>query len=566
MGRRSMERSEARAAAKTRDVRIALLFAALAMALALARPIAGGGVGLDYDAVNYVSVADSLVAGDGFRQVFENDFSIARYTRTEAREPYVRWAPLWPVLLAATSAAPFLTTQTAALPLNVFAFGALAFACSLWLLRNLSSRRLALWFALAVALSPPLARMAAWALTETLFSLFLVLALMALEARLRDSGGRRVLWLGVACAALACLLRYSGLTITAFGVAALLLLPRQGALRDVRARSVDAAAWLLSAVPVGFWMVRNVAIGHGPTGVREAARASLPESLAEHLQDLGGWLIVQQPLFLVADGKTGMVQTAAVCGAIALFAWLTWKRRPSWVAAECRDYVLLAFGGFAILYFLFLVLWSHVSFLHPLGGRHIVPLYAPIVLALSVITDRSGVFRFYPVAIWLVMLHAGDMLLTVGAMERTDQSGDLARYLRNNTATAVMISNNPAATYLLTDGKVSSYPYLSALTSEAVSAINTEETWVVWTHSDWYGFTARMHGDFSLEDLRRNPVLEVLVELPDGAVFRIRLPGSHPRRQAKQHPFNGAISPVLRIPESGRVRYLQAWIERRASR
>lgn len=524
-----MERSGARAAAKTRDVRIALLFAALAMALALARPIAGGGVGLDIDAVNYISVADSITAGDGFRQVFENDHTLARYTRTEAREPYVRWAPLWPVLLAAASPVPFLTTQTAALPLNVFAFGALSFACSLWLIRNLSSRRVALWFALVIALSPPLARMTAWAQTETLFSLFLVLALMVLEARLRGSAGRRALCLGVACVALACLLRYSGLAITVFGAAALLLLPRQEAVRSVRARSADAAAWLLSAIPVGFWMARNVAIGHRPTGVREPPHVSLQESLAEHLYDLGGWLTVHHPFWTIDDTDMKTEQAAAITCTLALIAWRTrkcWFNRVAW-----RGCTVLSFGGFAALYFTFLVFWASVSYLYPLGGRHLVPLYAPIALVLALLVDRSDFRRIYPIAILFAILHVGDTVLTFSAMERVRalQSGGLARYLQqHDSPPSVIISNRPATIYLLTSGQSDSYPLLPAIAHEAAIAIsdNPDGTWIVWAHGDGRG------NGFGLEELRNAAGLEQIADLPDGVVFRVRRAASRSPRMS----------------------------------
>ena len=45
------------------------------------------GVLLDWDSINYISVADSLLAGDGFRQ-----FNGLRYRD---------WPPLYPLLLAA---------------------------------------------------------------------------------------------------------------------------------------------------------------------------------------------------------------------------------------------------------------------------------------------------------------------------------------------------------------------------------------------------------------------------------------------------------------------------------
>ena len=574
-----MERSGARTAANARDLRIALLFAVLAMALALARPVAGGSMGFVGDSVNYVSVADSLAAGDGFRQVFENDFTIDRYTRTEAREPYVRWAPLYPVLLAVTSASPFLTTWTAALPLNVVAFGVLTFACSLWLLRSLSSRRVALWCALAITLSPPLARMAAWTLTETLFSLFLVLALMTLEARLRGGGGRRALWLGVACAALACLLRYSGLALAAFGIVALLFLPRADPLHGRRVRARDATAWLLSAAPIGLWMARNAAIGHGLTGVREDPHVSLTESLAGHLRDFGVWLFPQHASFMAGDPPGGNALVVAITCLLALFALRVLRFRRTWFSGY-RNVAFAVFGGFVALYFLFLVFWAAISYLYPIGSRHIVPLYAPIVLLLGVMADskrrgQKGV-RFYLTAavaiFWISFLHGSEIVPSLSesrnfiiSAPRPRSEWEIVRYVQSHTPD-VLISNVPSRMYLITDGKSRSYPLLPGNADAVAEALSDqpEGTWVVWMHD-----VSVLYGRFGHKDLRRNANLEVIADLPDGVVFRVRHPASISprRRRVRRCPqFSGAAGTERRIRESDRVRLRPARRGLRASR
>ena len=164
-----------RVLSRRRPDNLTLLLAALGIlgaALVLARQV-NYGVGLTADSVSYISVARSLLDGNGFIQ-FDGDI-------------YHKWPPLYPLLLAAASLGIF-DPLTAAGPLNAVIFGLAVFAVGMYLRTRLASRLLLLWCCLAVALAWPSLRLAYFAWSEMSFILFTMLALMQAE-RLLSRGG-----------------------------------------------------------------------------------------------------------------------------------------------------------------------------------------------------------------------------------------------------------------------------------------------------------------------------------------------------------------------------------------
>ena len=150
-----------------------VILGALGAALVLARQV-NYGVGLTADAVSYISVARSLLDGNGFIQ-FDGDI-------------YHKWPPLYPLLLAAASLGIF-DPLTVAGPLNAALFGLAVFAVGMYLRTRLESRLLLLWCCLTLALAWPLLRLAYFAWSEMSFILFTMLALMPAERLLSRGGG-----------------------------------------------------------------------------------------------------------------------------------------------------------------------------------------------------------------------------------------------------------------------------------------------------------------------------------------------------------------------------------------
>lgn len=82
-------------ASRRRPDHLTLLIAAIALAgfgVVMARQVAYGPV-LGQDAIRYVSIAQNLLAGQGFTWLFD--------------EPYTVWPPLYPLTLAAATLGVF---------------------------------------------------------------------------------------------------------------------------------------------------------------------------------------------------------------------------------------------------------------------------------------------------------------------------------------------------------------------------------------------------------------------------------------------------------------------------
>ena len=140
-------------AADRRPDRFTLLLAALAVlgaVLILARQVTYG-VGLTSDWASYLSVARSLLAGEGFVQIYG--------------WPYLHWPPLYPMLLAAASLFAFDPYDVAG-PLNAVVFGLTLFVAGQYLRRHVQHPFLVLWACLALMLAIPLTRVASHAISE----------------------------------------------------------------------------------------------------------------------------------------------------------------------------------------------------------------------------------------------------------------------------------------------------------------------------------------------------------------------------------------------------------------
>ena len=186
--------------------------AALGAALALARMVNYGPGLVDADSLRYVSTAQTLLAGKGF-------------LINAIGAPYTLWPPLYPLALAATGYLSGFDPLDVAGPLNAAFFALIVFAAGRWLRRRLESRFLAAWAAAALALAVPLVDAASWVMSEPLFILLTILALIHTDAFL-TAGKTRSLAAAAAYGALAWQARYTGVAVPFF--VGLLLLCRGG--------------------------------------------------------------------------------------------------------------------------------------------------------------------------------------------------------------------------------------------------------------------------------------------------------------------------------------------------
>ena len=516
--------------------RCTVLLAALAVlgaALVLLREITYG-VGLEWDSINYISVARNLLAGEGFVQIFGSGV-------------YTRWPPLYPLLLAASGFLVFDPRDVAG-PLNAVIFGLTIFVAGQWLRRRIQSRFLVLWACLAIVLSIPLTRVAAWAFSEGPFILFVTLALVRTDDFLTDGKRADLIWAAV-FTALACLSRYIGVTLIVAILPLLMLRPGVAFLEKVK-HSVAYA--MISLVPIGLWSMSNIVRVGEPGGTRQPPGATLVGALNSILGDLSRWVI-----FFPTSGGVRFV--AVVLVGIALIALAA---AVGYVAARSmrRDSPLRGwspfslFGGFALVYLVSIAVLGAVTFVSPLSGRMTAPAYIPLlfvgVFALDkfLISERSralggnaldlpivrtilrgrkpigllAVGILLVASLWLLAhapLNAREILLAngdrgLGFASAKWIDSEVLEYMREASIDERVISSSPT---VYAYANVREYVFLSLGLDKARQKIEdaTEGDHVVWFNSSAADYT------YGVPELLALPELELVADLPDGVIFRV---------------------------------------------
>ena len=354
-------------AADRRPDRFTLLLGAAAVlgaGLVLLR-LASYGPRMGWDAVEYITVARNLLAGDGLVGLLSG--------------PLAYWPPLYPAMLAGGGLFG-LDPYAVAGPLNAAIFGLTVLVAGWWLRRHLHSRLLWLWGCFSIALALPLAEVASEAMSESAFILFVTLALTQIDAHLRG-GGRASLILAAAFSALACLTRYMGVSVILAVVP--LLLAARVAPREKMKRIVVYA--LIAAAPMGLWMLRNFLLAGSTTGERGWGFYSF-DFIAYQFLRLAVW-----DWWLV--GLTAPVLLALVMAACHALHRLSRRKSGAPVPSEVAWGPLRVCGGFALAYLTLLVAaMMSGSTWDGLQWRFLAPVYVPLLLAALLLMD--GALRY----------------------------------------------------------------------------------------------------------------------------------------------------------------------------
>lgn len=228
---------------------------AVALVLATARDDAGATV----DSGEYLAVADSLRAGDGFTMPYVSyDEPYPDEVRLGQRTPMTQFPPLYPASIAAVGAVTGWSSLTAALAVNVVSLAVTAALVTLLVGR---STRSVAWAALAGALvvAPAYVFTAAMVWSETLMLATFTGALVALDAHLRD-GRRRWLAAAVGLGALSSAVRFPGL-VAVLATAVVVVRASPGHRRLGRALAVLGVGGL----PQAIWFARNTFLIGAPS-------------------------------------------------------------------------------------------------------------------------------------------------------------------------------------------------------------------------------------------------------------------------------------------------------------
>ena len=326
--------------------------AALGVAHVLVRT-ASHGVAIDADGVNYLGTAENLLAGDGLI--------------THRGQPLLLWPPFFPMLTAFIGL-PGIELAEAGRLLNAAAFGLLLLLAGFWFRSVLRSRLVVAGAVVAILVALPVNERAAYFMTETLFALLTLAALIQLGAFLEGRDDRLIP--AALFAALAALTRYAGLALLIAGTLLPLLrwdTPLTGRMK--RALLFGA----VSALPLALTLVRNRLVSDTWTGARGfAANQTVADSLTDIDAVVNDWL-------LLPDWPGGFPWAGVWIVVLAAAAVLTLARGRGTIALVAC-FVLVDLG--------FHVAATPSGSGEGISGRYLLQTYPLLILMAAFLVDR----------------------------------------------------------------------------------------------------------------------------------------------------------------------------------
>ena len=493
------------------------------------------GVAVNADTTTFLSTALNFLAGEGWQ-----DFAGA---------PLVGWPPLFPLLLAAGGWIG-IEPLAAGRWINATAFGLTILAAGVYLRSQLRSQWLVLAATATLAASLPLTHFASYCITEPVFVLFTLLALIQWASFLQR-GGRTPLWWAAVFTALAALTRYPGAALIGTGV--LLLLP----LARPKHTLVFGA---ISSLPLLAVLAFNWTVSETLAGDRtEPSGQSLFEGLRQTVEVFRTWVVPPN----APEGVASLLGLAVVAVGLGGAAVVLRSRQPDPEAAPAyfRLGPALPFAGFALIYLVFVPFAVRSG----IDSRYLLPIYVPLLLLAVFLLDR---FLSIEAAGWraavrsglasLVLLgglaHVGCSALenlrltaraySTGYKDRTYnaaywQHSETLQYLRDHRIESRIYSNHAALAWFAdrtaAPGKYQGLPPERQWTEAGTGA-----------HIVWFaGGHEREHsGDL---DLRLLPGAETVAELADGVV--VRLPAAEPFQRGRYMELEALVEQAKQTGE-----------------
>ena len=471
------------------------------------------GAAVNADTTLHLSTALNFLAGEGWQD----------FTGSKA----IEWPPGFTLLLAAFDWIG-IEPLAAGRWVNAIAFGLTILAAGLWLHSNLRSRLLTLAATAILAASLPLTHFASYCITEPLFVLFALLALIQLAAFLNRRTAWPPLLLAAVFTALAALTRYVGVALIGAGVLVLLPLAR------LRHTFVFGA---ISSLPLLAVLAYNWAVSQTLTGPRPGSGQSLSDSLSQVMEVFRTWVVPPNAPAGLAPLLWLVVAVVGLAGAAVV---LRSARRQS----DFRLKPALPFGMFAGGYLVFMIVVVPLTVGEGINSRFLLPVYVPLLLAAVLLLDRflsieatgrmmAARYGLTALVLLATLAHIGwsaHRNLTITAEARVAgfgmynntycASSEILNYIRDNRINGRMYSNNCYLAWFwdqtAAPGKHQLLPdEIHSLTSTILRWTNSGSAHIAWSRSE------KSFYDFDDLDIRVLPGVEPVAELYDGVVFRV---------------------------------------------
>lgn len=362
------------------------------------------------DSLTYLSIADSLATGDGIETFSGHSFAL--------------WVPFYPILTALISFFG-IDSLDAGMLVNAVAFGLIILLTGIWLDKHIESRLIVMGATATVMTSYTITWLSATTLSEPLFVLLALLALVRLGCFIEsEPPSRSALAWSVVFAASATVTRYIGVTVIVTAALLILVRWRQPILKRIKYATIYC---IVSIAPLMVWMIRNwVAIRHpvGNRNISELRTITLMDMLDQTGDIIYLWVFSREPSGLLAILLWVVIGLIAITSLGFLYVSLTTRVSENANLANERNaelhssnYLMVSFVFFIVVYLVVLIGIVPSTADSDIKDRFLAPIYVPIVVVLSLglyQLRRSRIWNTVPSMKWTLII-----LVLVGWLNST---------------------------------------------------------------------------------------------------------------------------------------------------
>lgn len=492
------------------------------------------GAGFSPDSIQYLGIARSLLAGQGYR-LYDS-------------RPNIYWPPLLPSVMALVSTTGL---DPAASPryINAVAFGVTIIISGCWLLRYTRSVVLAVAGSIGVLCSWPLLVVSRWVWSESLFALGALLFLYTITNFL-NTPTLKNLFISSIIMGITWLDRYNGITLFLSGVI-IILLNRYIPFKKRIFSSLIFAG--VSGLPLTVWLIRNWLITNSIGGQHFVHPATTKwfGNISTAGKTILMWFYPGK-----MDWATPWFCFFVAIGILVIYLLLfliQWYRM-----ALSRQVLLclLSLICFVTIYTGFHVVYGSTIAIDPLDDRLLSPLYVPLLLFFlftirNILYSGQSTSRRPKLTIYMKRFAAVVLAIVAVAWTRAAYSRVLVHanywahhgggynnpvfrdsptvnYLRSHELGGVVYSNIAEIIYLHTGQHVTRNPIRTHWHSTEEIPGQLEIFRRVVAGSDeaymiWYGPPEPDNWFYSLKQLSQVCRLEVVSELSDGTIYSIKV-------------------------------------------
>ena len=492
------------------------------------------GVGLMIDSLTHTSTAESLSQGKGFISDWNS--------RPQQGQP-----PLYALLLTLVTILDISDRSIieCARYVGAVTFGLTVLMSMVWVAVRSKSHSLTIMSGSILAVSPFLGDLFSFALTETIFLLLTVLALVFLD-RFVDSNQKSILIWAAVFSALAWLTRHIGITVVISSLLVLVVRNKS----TFRQKINDMATYsVISILPSSLWMVRNyIVLGqfterYWSTGLDWMASFNLTSSkFAEWLVGATGLNILDRSSgrlgIDIAVGRASFLSLAVIFCAFGL-------------VYLCRKMDMrIEIGGLIVpILFVSCYLSALVSSLIltdvDIVTRYLAPIYIPAVVVVCIILGQCLAHQQVDATkgrLWSTIMVGFALHLVLAVFSSYDQirlwreqgfdysskawiDSETIRYLKSSPIHGRIYSNEARAVYIHKEDSDEIETHFVQLQSELpdearywddMARDENLEMYVVW----FYGWRPFIQTRYDFVQLISLNGLEVVAALEDGIVLR----------------------------------------------